>query len=249
MSAPLPEGLAGALAALARRGALLAFDFDGTLAPLVSDPAAAALPEATRARLARLAARRPCAVLSGRALPDLHGRLVGLPLVALVGNHGLEAEDGAGGHGVTGLVGAWRAALDERLAGEPGVVLEDKRLSLAVHYRAAPDPARAARAIRRAAADLRGARVYGGHAVVNVVPADGPHKGDALRALLEGRQPREALYVGDDETDEDAFGLVDELPLLGVRVGPAASTRARHVLPGQAAVDALLDVLLDGAGA
>jgi trehalose 6-phosphate phosphatase len=247
VSAPLPAGLAGALAGLARRGALLAFDFDGTLAPLVPDPAAAALPPPTRARLARLATRRPCAVLSGRALDDLDARLAGLPLVARVGNHGLEADGGPGAAGVTGLVGAWRAALEARLRGEPGVTVEDKRLSLSVHYRAAPDAGRAARAIRVAVAGLPGARVFGGHAVVNVVPAAGPHKGDALRTLLAGRTPREALYVGDDETDEDAFALADELPLLGVRVGPASATRASFVLPAQESLDALLDVLLEGA--
>ena len=77
---------------LARENALLAFDYDGTLAALVDDPQTAVLAEPTRLLLFALAAHRRCAVLSGRALDDLRARLAGLPHMALVGNHGLEVD-------------------------------------------------------------------------------------------------------------------------------------------------------------
>jgi trehalose 6-phosphate phosphatase len=249
MSGALGTALRQQLLSWARRDALLAFDFDGVLAPLVPDPAAAEVPATTRARLARLAQRRRCAVLSGRALADLAPRLAGLPLVARVGNHGSEVEHMAPPTGLRERVGAWAAELTARLAGQPGVAIEDKGLSLSLHYRHAPEPARAAAAALAAASGLPGARIFGGHSVVNVVSEEAPDKGDALRALLAATGAEAALYVGDDLTDECAFALADELPLLGVRVGPVIATRAAHVLRSRAEVDELLDALLEGVAA
>jgi len=249
MSGGLDAALRRELADLAHRDALLAFDFDGVLAPLVSDPVTAGVPAATRARLARLAERRRCAVLSGRALADLLPRLAGLPLVACAGNHGAELEHADPPDGLRQRVRGWAAELSARLADQPGLVIEDKGLSLSLHYRHAPDPVGASVAAHAAALALPGTRVFGGHDVVNVVPEGAPDKGDALRALLAETGASSALYVGDDETDESVFTLAGELPLLGVRVGPAAATRAAHVLPSRAEVDALLDALLEGIAA
>jgi trehalose 6-phosphate phosphatase len=246
MSALLPAPLRRELVRLARGDALLAFDFDGTLAPIVDDPSTATLDEPTRMLLAALAARRRCAVLSGRALQDLRPRLAGLPLVALVGNHGLEVDGVPAPEAVRTLVQAWGRDLSQRLAREPGVRVEDKGLSLSVHFRAAPEPARAEASIRAVAEALPGARVFPGHAVVNLVPEGAPDKGAALRGLLAAAHAPAALYVGDDETDESAFALADEFPLVAVRVGPSTRTLARHALADRAGVDALLHALLEG---
>jgi trehalose 6-phosphate phosphatase len=247
MSSALDAPLRRRLVALAQQDALLAFDFDGTLAPIVEDPQRAVLPDTTRALLSALAARRRCAVLSGRALDDLRARLAGLPLVALVGNHGLEIAGEPPPEGLRAGVHAWSAELAERLAHLPGVRIEDKGLTLSVHFRGAPAPERAEAEIRAAADGLPGARVFGGKAVVNVAPQGAPDKGDALAALLAVAPTPAALYVGDDETDEPAFALAADAPVLGVRVGPAAATRAEHVLPDQGLIDALLDALVEGA--
>jgi len=249
MSGALDSALRRRLVDLARQDALLAFDFDGTLAPIVSDPETAAMPGSTRALFDALAARRRCAVLSGRSLDDLRPRLADVPLVALVGNHGLEIAGEPPPAGLRAGVHAWRAELAARLAHLPGVRIEDKGLSLSVHYRASPAPARAEAAIRAATDTLHGARVFGGHVVVNVVPEDARDKGDALRTLLAAAPCPSALYVGDDETDETAFALADEFPLLAVRVGPSRATRARHVLADRSQMDALLEALLEGATA
>jgi len=246
MTATLDAGLRRELVRLAREDALLAFDFDGTLAALVDDPQAAALAEPTRMLLSALAAHRRCAVLSGRALDDLRARLAGLPLVALVGNHGLEVDGVPPPEALRHRVHAWGRELQGRLEGEPGVRVEDKGLSLSVHFRGAPAPGRAEATIRAAADALPGARVFGGHAVVNCVPEGAPDKGAALRGLLVAAQAPAALYVGDDQTDESAFALAGEFPLLSVRVGPEAGTRAQYVLADRSAVDALLHALLEG---
>jgi len=238
---------------------LLAFDFDGTLAPIVSHPVEAALPAGARERLARLAERRTCAVLSGRALADVRARLAGVPLAALAGNHGAElwvAARAAGElahHGapqepverMVARVAGWAAQLAASLAGLPGVRVEDKRLSLSVHYREARDPDRARRAIEAATAALHGARAFGGHCVVNVVGAHAPCKGDALATLLARLSCDAALYVGDDLTDEDVFLRAGALPLLGVRIGPVEHTAAEFTLPSYALLEPLLDALLD----
>ena len=244
MSAQLEASLRARLAALVRQDALLAFDFDGTLAPIVDDPARAVLSEWTRALLSALAARRRCAVLSGRSLDDLRPRLAGLPLFALVGNHGVEVAGEPAPEGLRAGVHAWSAELRERLAHLPGVRIEDKGFTLSVHFRGAPSPERVEAEIRAVADGLPGARVFGGKAVVNVAPEGAPDKGDALAALMALARTPAALYVGDDETDEPAFALAAEAPVVGVRVGSAAATRAVHLLSDRAQVDALLDALV-----
>jgi trehalose 6-phosphate phosphatase len=231
-----------ALATLARDRALLAFDFDGTLAPIVDEPARAQLRPDTRALLRVAALLYPCVVVSGRSRADLAPRLAGVPLVAWVGNHGAEAGFGPVDRSPRKAVLGWRAALAARLGDLAGVEIEDKGLSIAVHYRRAADPDAAERAIRAAAEELPGARVFGGLRVVNAVPADAPTKGDAIAELLERSGCRTALYVGDDVTDEDAFRAPG---VVGVRIGGGDESAAGYRLASQEAVDELLRLLVE----
>ncbi len=230
------------LARFVRGKVLLAFDYDGTLAPIVRDPARAALRPRTRVLLARLAAAYPCVVISGRSRADARARLDGLDVAAVIGNHGLEA--GPGERPLRRLVGRWRRVLLERLAGLAGVVLEDKGLSLAVHYRAARDRARARRAVIRAVSGLSGARVFGGKAVVNLTPDQAGHKGTALEREMARLRCDRAVYVGDDQTDEDVFSLERQERLLTVRVGRRLASRAAFCVRDQRQVDALLSRLV-----
>src|SRR3954469_15214073 len=110
---------------------LLAFDFDGTLAPIVVDPDAAQMRARTRLLLMRVAAHYPTVVISGRTRADTARRLNGVPLREVIGNHGAERgpEDGRGRPGVR----RWRLQLEQQLAGLPGVIIEDKGLSLSIH--------------------------------------------------------------------------------------------------------------------
>ncbi len=227
---------------LASRHALLAFDFDGTLAPIVPDRDAAQVRPETRPLLRALSVLYPCAVISGRSRADVSARLRGLPLFAIVGNHGAEAGRGPLDRTQRERLVEWKRSLKHDLSLVPGIDVEDKGFTLAVHYRHVPAPAAARDLVLRAAAELDGARVSRGRAVVNVAPCDAPDKGTALSDLVRRAGPRPVLYVGDDRTDEQVFrsASVD----VGVRVGRTARSLARWYVSRQAAVDDLLRALL-----
>lgn len=231
------------LARFLRRGALLAFDFDGTLAPIVADPAMAWLGDSTHARLQRLAALTPVAVITGRARDEASRLLSDVPLAGLIGNHGMEGFDGVPASFAVRVAG-WHATLRSRLAGETGIVLEDKRFSLAVHYRHCPDPRSAGDRVRAAGADLPGARLIGGKFVLNIVPAESTDKGEALQRLCRALGHNCAIYAGDDDTDEDVFCRRRTLPVLGIRVGDCEDSAADFMIAAQAEIDELLDELL-----
>jgi len=228
---------------IARRRMLLAFDFDGTLAPLVDDREAARIPDSTQRLLRLVCILHPCAVVSGRSRHDLVRRLDGIPLAAIVGNHGAEAGHGPVDLSVRGMVIGWRDEATAALARVDGVHVEDKGLSLAIHYRRARDPEAAERAVTAAANAMHGARVFGGHAVVNVVPPDVHDKGLAVAELLARFMPRSAAaYVGDDITDEDAF--VSPAVEVGIRIGASPSSAARYFIDSQERLDDLLRTLV-----
>jgi trehalose 6-phosphate phosphatase len=238
---------------LATSCALLVFDFDGTLAPIVERPADACLRPRTRDLLRAVAVLYPCAVVSGRARADVAQRLRDVPLVAIVGNHGAEAGHGPVDRTRRARVVAWKALLLDAIGGEPGIEVEDKRFSLAVHYRHAPSRADARRRVIAATHRLEGARAFAGRAVVNVVPLDAPDKAAAVEEIRRRVGAARVLYVGDDTTDEDVFR--DPRIEVAVRVGRTARSAARYYVAGQHAVDDLLCALLqarirrDGAGA
>jgi trehalose 6-phosphate phosphatase len=226
---------------------LVALDFDGTLAPIVAIPADAAMAESTRRRLAQVAALYPCAVISGRSRADLAGRLQGVDLREVVGNHGLEPGAGVR-HDETAFaaqVARWVPRLERALRTLPGVVVEDKRLSVAIHYRASRRKKQAVTAIHAAVAALGSLRVFGGKQVINLVPSRAPHKGLALEAVRKRAGCDTALFVGDDDTDEDVFALQAPGRLLGIRVGRRATSRAAYYLRDRDEVDVLLGFLRD----
>jgi trehalose 6-phosphate phosphatase len=237
------------LQCLARSRALLAFDYDGVLAPLITDPEGAPMRRSTERLLSEVAARWPCAVVSGRSFAHVVRRTRGIVSV-VVGNHGYELGRARPvPRGVLERVRGWRAALERELAGETGVYFEDKRSTLSVHYGLGRSWRRLEAVVRRAAGSLEGARLVQGKKVLNLIPAGFPDKGDAVRALLRRQRVETALYAGDDVTDEDAFAVGPPL-VLGVRVGPGRS-RAPYRLASQEQVDELLEILLElrsGAG-
>ncbi|MEW5739952.1 MAG: trehalose-phosphatase [Myxococcota bacterium] len=231
-----------ALAAkLANAHSLLAFDFDGTLAPIVAQRTRAAMRASTRRVLAGVCERYPVAVISGRARSDVAARVRGLGVKYVVGNHGIEPSAATGA--VARAVSRAHGFLARSLASVPGVELEDKRFSLSLHFRGTKRPAAAHREILAAVRALPLAvRVVPGKQVVNVVPAGTPHKGDAVRRLAEAARAERVLYVGDDGTDEDVFAL-EEPGLVTVRVARSWQSEADYYLPRQAAVDGLLAAL------
>jgi trehalose 6-phosphate phosphatase len=200
------------LAAEPSRAALL-LDVDGVLAPIVDRPEDARVPEATRAELRRLAGRYALvACVTGRPA-EVARTIVGVPELTVVGEHGLELEPAAADW-------APRIHAFARTVDWPA---EDKPLSVAFHFRTAPDPeaARVQLAEAKARADGAGFRTRWGRMVLEVLPPLDVSKGTAVRRLLERSGLRRALYAGDDTTDLDGFAALDGLDL-AVRVAVAS---------------------------
>lgn len=219
---------------------MCAFDFDGTLSPIAKHPKLAGMRETTRTLLARLAAQHPCVIVSGRSRADLLGKLGSVKVTRVIGNHGAETE--ATGRTPRRRAPQWKRSLALELAALPGVWMEDKGLSLTLHYRQSPQKAEARRRILAATRDLKQVRVFGGKQVVNVVPDKAPNKGVALAAERDRLQCNWVLYVGDDENDEDAFALDGNI--VPVRIGRKRRSCARYYLRTQAEIDKLLELLV-----
>ena len=236
-----PEGRAGLAALLAGPGqALAALDFDGTLSPIVADPAQARAHPAAVAALRRLAGvLGTLAVITGRpaaVAADLGG-FGQVPGLIVLGQYGLERwVDGqltvpAPPPGVA----AARAELPALLAaaGAPdGVQTEDKGLAVAVHTRQAADPQATLDRLRAPLAGLAGRHgltVEPGRLVIELRPP-GTDKGNALKNLVSERKSRAVMFCGDDLGDVAAFGAVRALrgsgiPGLTVCSGSAEVTR------------------------
>lgn len=242
------EGLAR-LDRIATPGLLCAFDFDGTLAPIVQHPDDARMPPATLELVQRLARLAPVAIITGRSVDDIRERL-GFTPDFLVGNHGLEGvpgwEERALRHQRESA--AWRdelaAAIEAGRFG-PGIMLEDKRFSLSLHFRMAPDQDAAARALEDYFPKLQPApRIVPGKLIYSLMPQDGGHKGSALEQLMQVAGARHAIYAGDDVTDEDVFRL-RRPDVLTVRVEPRPDSAAEFLVPRQADMPRVLEALLE----
>ena len=226
--------------------ALLAFDFDGTLAPIVRNSDEAAMRPRTRKLLAQVALHFPCAIISGRRLSDLRARFDGIPIRWFIGNHGAEGVvPFPGASDLRRTVIGWRDSLQAEVDRWAGSRIEDKVFSLSVHYRNATNRRGAREAISRLALGLPGARVVPGKCVVNLVMDGAPTKGTALAHLVGLLEPERVLFAGDDDTDEDAFEMALGIPSTTIRVGGAGPSRARFRLEGQDAIDRLLQILLE----
>ena len=247
---------------------LLLLDYDGTLAPIAPRPELAVLPAAARRVLADLSGHprfRP-GIISGRGLSDLRER-VGVPGIIYAGNHGLEII-GAGENFVHPQAASFRSALERvgselrsRLAGYPGVLVEDKGLTLSVHYRQTdaalvpPVEWTFDDVVSAAPADLKVTR---GKMVLEVRPDMAWNKGSAIAKLMEGyikgnTEGHDAgngvsplpVFFGDDLTDEDGFEVVQAVNGIAVFVGPARQpTKAAYRVDSPAEVSAALQLML-----
>lgn len=230
-----PEGMQSLDVFTAQR-LLCAFDFDGTLAPIVERPQDARLPEPARAVLLELQRHAPVAIITGRAVADIAPRL-GFRPDLLVGNHGMEGVPGAQAAAAAeyhrSVCAAWRAQLARLLAEaypDPGVMVEDKCYSLSLHYRHARMPEQAKVDLEPLLAGLDPApRLVAGKCVFNLMPPGAGNKGTALVQLIDETGADAALFVGDDVTDEDAFKVRDR-QVLAVRVEASEHSAAPFFL-------------------
>jgi trehalose 6-phosphate phosphatase len=232
----------GVLQQFAWSNVLLAFDYDGTLAPIAGDPEKAVMRPSTRRLLVEVAGRYPTIVISGRARSDVRRWLTGVPLQEIVANHGIEPWQAT--HPFMKEVRRWTPVLHRRLSGLKGVRIENKTFSIAVHYRRSREKKKVRAAILEAAAVLGSVRVIGGKQAVNLLPDGAPHKGMALERERDRLKLDTAIYVGDDETDEDVFGLDRPGRLLSIRVGVKRASQAPYYVRSQGAIDDLLKVFI-----
>lgn len=199
----------------------LMLDYDGTLAPIVKDPLRAVLSAPRRGLLKRLA-RCPevkLAIISGRKLSVVK-RLAGIRNIIYVGNHGFEILAG-GKHWIhpaakkmIPLLKKIKAGLKKKLHYR-GLLIEDKGLTLSIHYRSLAKSALPAfkRDIKLALKPWRRAiKITPGKMVYEVRPPLNWDKGEAVCWLIKNLKLREyfSVYIGDDKTDEDAFRALKE---------------------------------------
>jgi len=195
-------------------------DYDGTLTPIVERPELAVLAPGMRTCLGRLAGRAPVTIVSGRGRADLES-LVGLDGLIYAGAHGFDIS-GPGGSAIRHELGRdYEARLAEaaarisrRLRDVKGVLVEDKKQAVAIHYRCvAPDEVdRVERVVGEVVSAADGLRRTGGKMVFELRPDIDWDKGRAVLWLLDrlGLGGAEVLpiYIGDDLTDFDAFRAV-----------------------------------------
>jgi len=241
----LPADLTRALDALAATPKLLVVsDFDGTLAPIVNDPLAArALPAAAQA-LTGLAdlPDTSAALVSGRALGVLRELSAMPPTVHLVGSHGAEFEAGFTQDVDEALLQRVIGELNDIAEGRPGVTVETKPASAALHVRnASPADAEAALEAARGAATAWDVHATAGKAVLEfaVVSTDKGHAVDVLRDQIGATA---VLFLGDDVTDEKAFRRMRDGDV-GVKVGPGDTAAVFRVDAPDDVADALAHVL------
>lgn len=241
-----PDGQA-ALHAFVTALTLHAFDLDGTLAPIVADPAGIAIPNEVRRGLIQLNSMAPVAIITGRSRADALNHL-GFTPHCLVGNHGAEGLPGedAAVQGFVRLCQGWKGQLAAFLPDMParGITLEDKGTTIALHYRHAPDTVKARGSILAAIARLTPVpRVVSGIFVENIAPQEAPNKGEAVEILMGHLGCRRAIFVGDDVTDEDVFSL-ENPAVLGIRVGRDEKSGAGYYLQGQFEMIRLLQEMI-----
>lgn len=236
------------------RHLLVLLDFDGTLCEFQADPAAVQLPESRANILRQLQRRATVGVVSGRRLEDVRSRL-GVDGTIIAGLHGLEIEglgerfvhpDLAAASAIITEVGA---ALREKTRGLPGVFVENKGASVALHFREANAGAQRAAVDAFAAAaaphvECGRLRVMRGSYVLELLPNIDWNKGNAVLWIAERVRRFHGdpyiIYIGDDVTDQDAFAAIeaDGLPI-------AASERVvtANRLDGPVAVERFLAAL------
>lgn len=244
---------------------LLLTDYDGTLTPIVQRPELANLPEDVRQLLRNLALhhRFGVGVISGRALADLKEK-VGIIGIIYAGNHGLEIE----GPGISfvnpvaeelrPLLQVMNHILSQALETIKGVFVENKGLSLSVHYRLADE--RQTKEVGKIVKQVVGrseagrkARITSGKKVYEIRPAVTWNKGKAINLLMKrfGKGDRKGgllpIYLGDDLTDEDGFRAIEDYGIgLSVFVGEQhQQSSARYFLKSPAEVATFLKMLLE----
>lgn len=229
-------------------------DYDGTLTPIVSHPRDAYLSEETKHLLLRIKKnpRTLLAIVSGRSLRDIRGR-VGLKGIYYIGNHGLEIFGPKQGTSWSvskkniQFLGGIRDRLNDRFRDVEGVLVEDKGCVLAVHYRNA-DPRWVPSILIELKQEMMNSAASFclgfGKYVFEVRPNSSVNKGVAVLGLLNHVEPGGVLpiYIGDDQTDEDAFKALKGKGVT-IFVGSPALSSARYYVKDPSEVSQFLKII------
>ena len=237
------------LTSFAKAKTALVFDYDGTLVPIVDDPFDTKLTKKTQKLLKKLSKLYPCAVLSGRSLMDVKKKSKGMGFREVVGNHGMEFAHSKSSSIFAARAAKWvqkfaEAVREGRVDGR-GLQLEDKIVSVSIHYRGARNPKKSAHELQKFFKELSGLRLVGGKFVFNLLPNVRKNKGTAIGELRKLLKCDHIVYVGDDVTDEDVFMLKNKHKLLDIRVEKSQKSHARYYLRNQLEVDELLKCFID----
>ena len=241
---------------------LLLCDYDGTLTPIVERPELAVLPDTARILLQKLAHHQKfrVGIISGRAISDLK-ELVGINDIIYAGNHGLEIE-GPGfkfinplAEDLMPLLHLLHRVLVQSLTFIKGAFVEDKGLTLSVHYRQVdesrvPEVTNAVESIVSTSRAVGKVKTTTGKKVYEVRPAVDWDKGKAIQLLLDkySRKKRRQLviFLGDDRTDEDGFKVVNRYGGASIFIGEEnTESSASYYLRSPGEVERFLELLLD----
>lgn len=236
------------LVRFSNNSALLAFDYDGTLAPIVDDPERAGMRSITESLFYQLCSLRPVAIISGRSLKDMKKNLKERPKY-IIGNHGAEwegFEDDVAK--IEGSISVIKKTIEERLLPHQdlGISIEDKEYSLSLHYRSTLRLQETISFLNDLTSELSGlARIIPGKYVFNILPLNSSDKYVALMRIMEKEKATYGIYFGDDDTDEDVFKNLNP-QVLTVKVGWNETSKARYFLKDQIEIDQILTILING---
>ena len=231
-------------------------DYDGTLTPIVRHPEDAWLSDSMRQTLRSLAARLPVAILSGRDLDDVRGRVL-VDGIVYAGSHGFDIAGAGGlrrelGAAYLAVLDAAESELREELDEIPGAQLERKHFSVAAHYRNVNenDAFRVALAVDTVATRHRELRRMDGKKVYELLPDIDWDKGKAVLWLLKTleleRGNAAPIFIGDDRSDEDAFRSLEKRGV-GILVSEQPQiTAANYWLKNPEEVERFLGELIAG---
>lgn len=240
---------------------LVLLDYDGTLTPIVARPELALIDPGIRVTLERLAARITVGIISGRDLDDVR-QMIGIEGLWYAGSHGFDLMTPDGTRREVPAALDAEAALDRaakhlrnQIHQIPGAWVEQKRFAVAVHFRQTPDELidELAPIVRETAAATQGLRMTGGKKIFELRPDLDWDKGKAVEWVsgevghtgngADAGATTLCVYIGDDETDEDAFGAV-QTGGIGIVVGTGnRTTQAAYRLADPAEVgDFLVDL-------
>lgn len=199
---------------------ILFLDYDGTLTPIVERPDLAVLSSEMKEILMKLSQKFIIAIVSGRSREDVE-KLVGISGIFYAGNHGFDIK-GPGisrvqeqAEKIVELIPKLKMELHTNLGDIPGLLLEEKKFSIAVHYRMVDEDKylnRIVNVVEEVVKNYSGLRIMKGKKVLEILPDIDWNKGRAIRWLMDAMdlswEKNSVIYIGDDVTDEDAFRTI-----------------------------------------